>query len=357
VVDEVPTTQHAEKQHAGEPGAGATAAPASAQSLLAVEDLHVEFRLRRGVVNAVAGLSYSIETGETLAIVGESGSGKSVSAHAVLGVLTTPPAYVTNGSVRLRGQELLTLSDAERRLLRGNTIATVAQNSSLNPVFSVGWQVAEPFRIHRGASRREALQHAAELMDRVGIPSAHRRVRDYPHQFSGGMRQRISIAMAMALEPEILIADEPTTALDVTVQAQIMALLKEMQDQTGMALILITHDLGLVSEVADRVVVMYAGRECETGPIEDIFMRPGHPYTAGLMQSIPEVTSKQHRLRPIPGSPPDLMNVPAGCPFHPRCGIADDACTTGPTVLRSIGPARASSCRRTQEMVGGPRDC
>src|SRR5882757_3028442 len=318
--------------------------------VLDVKDLAVEFRLRTGVVHAVAGLSYFLDKGETLAIVGESGSGKSVAAYAVLGILTTPPAFVTGGRVLLQGQDLLAMSENQRRRLRGNEIAMVAQNASLNPVFSVGWQIAEQFRVHRGTPRREALKLAEELMDRVGIPSARQRVNDYPHQFTGGMRQRVAIAMAMALEPAVLIADEPTTALDVTVQAQIMALLAEMQQQTGMGLILITHDLGLVSEAADRLVVMYAGRECETGSVEEVFRKPGHPYTRGLMKSIPHMDRKQARLEPIGGSLADLMNVPTGCPFHPRCPFAEQRCTTEPVKLQEIGPGRMSSCLRVNEI-------
>lgn len=319
--------------------------------LLEVKDLRVEFRLRSGVVPAVVGLSYYINEGETLAIVGESGSGKSVAAHAVLGVLTTPPAFVTGGTARLSGDDLLAMSEPDRRRLRGEKIAMVAQNASLNPVFSVGWQIAEPFRIHRGMSHKSALLRAAELMERVGIPSARQRVNDYPHQFSGGMRQRVSIAMAMALEPVVLIADEPTTALDVTVQAQIMALLAEMQSQTGMGLILITHDLGLVSESADRLVVMYAGRECETGSIEEVFRRPGHPYTLGLMKSIPDIYEKKARLQPISGSPPDLMSVPPGCPFHPRCQFAQPYCSSEAIKLHEIGVGRMSSCHRSAHVL------
>jgi oligopeptide transport system ATP-binding protein len=325
-------------------------AGAVSDHLLQVRDLQVEFRLRTGVVRAVSGLSYSVGQGETLAIVGESGSGKSVAAQAVLGVLASPPAYVTGGTVHLQGRNLLTMSEHERRRLRGDELAMVAQNASLNPVFSVGWQIAELFRVHRGTRRREAMKLAAELMDRVGIPSARQRVDDYPHQFSGGMRQRVAIAMAMALEPAVLIADEPTTALDVTVQAQIMALLAEMQEQSGMALILITHDLGLVSEAADRVVVMYAGRECETGGVEEVFRGPRHPYTRGLLNSIPHLDRKQARLEPIGGIPPDLMNVPPGCPFHPRCPNAQARCRTDAPQLHEIGPGRMSSCHRVDEI-------
>jgi oligopeptide transport system ATP-binding protein len=318
--------------------------------VLEVNDLRVEFHLRKGVVTAVSGLSYSLSRGETLAIVGESGSGKSVAAHAVMGLLPSPPAFISGGTAHLLGNNLLTMTDRELRQVRGERIALVSQASSLNPVFSVGWQIAEPFRVHRGMSRKDAFKEAAELMDRVGIPSAKSRVKDYPHQFSGGQRQRASIAMAMALGPDVLIADEPTTALDVTVQAQIMALLADMQCQTGMGLILITHDLGLVSECADQIVVMYAGRECETGSARDLFTHPQHPYTRGLMRSIPSVKSKNARLEPIGGAPPDIMEIPAGCPFQPRCESAVDRCALDRPELTVLGPGRACACHRVGEL-------
>src|SRR4051794_15121417 len=235
--------------------------------VLEVDDLHVEFRTREGVVNAVNGISYTVDQGETLAILGESGSGKSVSAQAIMGILDTPPAVISGGGIRFQGRDLLTMKPEDQRKVRGPGISMIFQDalSSLNPVYSVGFQIGEMFRAHRGTSRKEAKQRAIELMDRVRIPAAARRVNDYPHQFSGGMRQRVMIAMALALDPRILIADEPTTALDVTVQAQVMDLLKDLQRDTGMGLILITHDLGVVNEVADRVAVMYAGRIVETG--------------------------------------------------------------------------------------------
>ncbi len=332
------------------PGNGSPTRVQDCTPVLEVKDLSVQFRLRLGVVHAVSRLSYSLHSGETLAIVGESGSGKSVGARAVLG-LNPPTAEVTAGAAMLNGEDLLSMKESRRRQLRGEEIAMVAQNSSLNPVFSVGWQIAEAFRVHRGASRREGMARAAELLDRVGIPGAKKRVNDYPYEFSGGMRQRVSIAMAMALDPAVLIADEPTTALDVTVQAQIMALLEEMRRQTGMGLILITHDLGLVSETADRVVVMYCGRACETGAIEEVFTQPGHPYTLGLMSSVPDIYEKVARLKPIVGSPPDLMNVPPGCPFHARCEYAEAVCATRAPVLHEIAPGRQSSCHRSDEIL------
>src|SRR3954463_3399739 len=293
----------------------------TAGPVLQVDDLHVEFRTREGVVNAVNGISYTVDQGETLAILGESGSGKSVSAQAIMGILDSPPAVITGGGIHFQGRDMLTMDAEAQRKIRGPGIAMIFQDalSALNPVYSVGVQIGEMFRAHRGTSKKEAKQRAVELMDRVRIPAAARRVNDYPHQFSGGMRQRVMIAMALALDPRILIADEPTTALDVTVQAQVMDLLKDLQTETGMGLILITHDLGVVNEVADRVAVMYAGRIVERGTVDDVFTDAGHPYTEGLMKSVPQVEAKGGRLQPITGQPPNLSKIPSGCPFHPRC--------------------------------------
>jgi len=300
-----------------------TSAPGGGTStaILEVDDLHVEFRTRSGVVNAVNGISYDLAPGETLAILGESGSGKSVSAQAIMGILDMPPAVIPHGQIFFEGRDLLTLDEEAQRRVRGPGIAMIFQDalSSLNPVYSVGYQIGEMFRAHRGLSKQDARKRAIELMDRVRIPAAAQRVGDYPHQFSGGMRQRVMIAMAIALDPRILIADEPTTALDVTVQAQVMDLLTDLQRDTGMGLILITHDLGVVNEVADNVAVMYAGRIVERGTVDDVFSHPAHPYTDGLMRSIPQVEAKGGRLLPITGQPPNLAAIPAGCPFHPRC--------------------------------------
>lgn len=323
--------------------------------LLEVEDLHVEFRTHRGVVRAVNGISYTLDKCETLAILGESGSGKSVSAQAVMGIIDSPPGFVTQGAVRFQGRDLLRVQERERRAIRGQRIAMVFQDAltALNPVFPVGWQIGEMFRVHRGASRREARRKAIELMERVRIPSAAQRVSDYPHQFSGGMRQRVMIAMALALDPDILIADEPTTALDVTVQAQVMELLAELQAETGMGLILITHDLGVVAGVADRVAVMYAGRIVETGPVRAIYHNPAHPYTQGLMASIPRLDQKGGRLNPISGSPPNLMRIPSGCPFHPRCPYARAVCVTDQPPLHEVEPGRRSACHFFSEVLDG----
>src|SRR5680860_88130 len=326
---------------------------AAGEHLLEVDDLAVEFRTRDGVVHAVDGVSYTLDPGETLAILGESGSGKSVSAQAIMGILDMPPAFVTRGSVRYRGQDLLTMPEERRRKIRGASISMIFQDalSALNPVFPVGWQIAEMFRVHRGDSKAQARAHAIELMDRVQIPLARERVWDYPHQFSGGMRQRVMIAMALALDPDVLIADEPTTALDVTVQAQIMELLAHLQAETGMGLILITHDLGVVAQVADRVAVMYAGRIVETAPINDLYKNPAHPYTEGLIASIPRLEQKGNELTPIKGSPPNLMRVPSGCSFHPRCPYVRDNCRTDEPPLYEVHVDRRSACHYYEEVL------
>jgi oligopeptide transport system ATP-binding protein len=341
--------------------AAAPRGSAGTAPLLEVEDLRVEFRTRAGVVNAVNGISYTVAEGETLAILGESGSGKSVSAQAIMGILDMPPAEITSGSIWFEGRNLLTESPEEQRKVRGPGIAMIFQDalSSLNPVYSVGFQIGEMFRAHRGATRKEAKQKAIELMDRVRIPAAAQRVNDYPHQFSGGMRQRVMIAMAIALDPRILIADEPTTALDVTVQAQVMDLLKDLQRDTGMGLVLITHDLGVVNEVADNVAVMYAGRIVERGTVDDVFANPAHPYTEGLMKSVPQVEAKGGRLQPITGQPPNLASIPSGCPFHPRCPrrrIGAEAapgrdCAGDRPPLRLVVPGREAACHYSEEVL------
>jgi oligopeptide transport system ATP-binding protein len=323
--------------------------------LLEVDDLHVEFRTRRGVVHAVNGVSYTLDERETLAILGESGAGKSVSAHALMGLLDSPPGFITRGSVRFQGRDLLRMQERERRTVRGEQIAMIFQDAltALNPVHSVGWQIAEMYRVHRGASAREARQQAVELMERVRIPSARQRANNYPHQFSGGMRQRVVIAMALALDPDILIADEPTTALDVTVQAQVMDLLAQLQQETGMGLILITHDLSVVAEVADRVAVMYAGRIVETGPVRDVYRHPAHPYTEGLLASIARLDGSGGPLTPIQGAPPNLMRIPSGCPFHPRCPYRRDVCVEHRPPLYEIQERRGSACHFWEEVAGG----
>ncbi|MEU0766985.1 ABC transporter ATP-binding protein [Streptomyces albogriseolus] len=323
--------------------------------LLEVRDLHVEFRTRDGVAKAVNGVTYGVDEGETLAVLGESGSGKSVTAQAVMGILDTPPGRVTGGEVVFQGRDLLTLKEEERRRIRGAEMAMVFQDalSALNPVLTVGDQLAEMFTVHRGMSRKDARAKAVELMDRVRIPAARERVRQYPHQFSGGMRQRIMIAMAIALEPALIIADEPTTALDVTVQAQVMELLAELQREYRMGLILITHDLGVVADVADRIAVMYAGRIVESAPVHDIYKAPAHPYTRGLLDSIPRLDQKGRELYAIKGLPPNLTRIPPGCPFHPRCPLARDVCTTDDPPLYEVSGTRGSACHFWRECLDG----
>ncbi|MEU4012736.1 ABC transporter ATP-binding protein [Streptomyces pseudogriseolus] len=323
--------------------------------LLEVRDLHVEFRTRDGVAKAVNGVTYGVDEGETLAVLGESGSGKSVTAQAVMGILDTPPGRITGGEVVFQGRDLLKLKEEERRRIRGAEMAMVFQDalSALNPVLTVGDQLAEMFTVHRGMSRKDARAKAVELMDRVRIPGARERVRQYPHQFSGGMRQRIMIAMAIALEPALIIADEPTTALDVTVQAQVMELLAELQREYRMGLILITHDLGVVADVADRIAVMYAGRIVESAPVHDIYKAPAHPYTRGLLDSIPRLDHKGRELYAIKGLPPNLTRIPPGCPFHPRCPLARDVCTTDDPPLYEVSGTRGSACHFWRECLDG----
>ncbi|MEV6735719.1 ABC transporter ATP-binding protein [Streptomyces sp. NPDC051104] len=323
--------------------------------LLEVQDLHVEFRTREGIARAVNGVGYSVDAGETLAVLGESGSGKSVTAQAVMGILDTPPGRITGGRVLFQGRDLLTLKEEERRRIRGAGMAMIFQDalSALNPVLTVGDQLGEMFVVHRGMSKKDARARAIELMDRVRIPAARQRVRDYPHQFSGGMRQRIMIAMALALEPALIIADEPTTALDVTVQAQVMDLLAELRREYGMGLVLITHDLGVVADVADRIAVMYAGRIVESAPVHDIYKSPAHPYTRGLLDSIPRLDRKGRRLYAIEGLPPSLTHIPPGCPFHPRCPLARDVCRTDEPPLYEVNEQRGSACHFWRECLHG----
>lgn len=329
--------------------------PDASGPLLQVEDLHVDFHTRDGIAHAINGVDLHVDAGETLAILGESGSGKSVTAQAIMGILDMPPATIPKGRILFRGLDLLTMSDEERRAVRGPDIAMIFQDalSSLNPVFPVGWQIGEMFRVHRGLNRSDARSAAVRLMERVNIPAAKQRVNAYPHQFSGGMRQRIMIAMAIALEPSILIADEPTTALDVTVQAQVMDLLKELREEFGMSLILITHDLGVVADIADRIAVMYAGAIVEAAGVYDLYRRPAHPYTEGLLQSIPRLDIKGEELFAIKGLPPNLMRMPEGCPFHPRCHRVRDVCRVDEPALREVLPGRTSKCHFAEEVLDG----
>ncbi|GLY00924.1 MULTISPECIES: ABC transporter ATP-binding protein [Actinoplanes] len=323
--------------------------------LLEVNDLHVEFRTQYGVAKAVNGANFRLAAGETLAILGESGCGKSVTAQAIMGILDSPPGFITKGQIKYRGVDLLGVAEEQRRKVRANQIAMIFQDalSALNPVYTVGFQLAELFRIHRGMSRKDAKKRAIELLDQVKIPAAKTRVDDYPHQFSGGMRQRVMIAMALALDPEVLIADEPTTALDVTVQAQIMGLLADLQKQRNMGLILITHDMGVVADVADRISVMYAGKVVEEAGVYDIYSRPAHPYTRALLESIPRLDMKGQQLNVIQGLPPALTSIPQGCAFNPRCRFAKDPCRQDPAPpAYAVAPQRTARCHFFREVLG-----
>ena len=324
--------------------------------LLDVDRLEVEFRTRDGVAKALNGVSFSLDQGETLAVLGESGSGKSVTAQAIMGIIDSPPGFVTGGEIRYCGTDILQLSEERRRRIRGPEISMIFQDalSALNPVYPVGWQIAEMFRKHRGMNKSDALDRAGEMMERVQIPAARQRLKAFPHQFSGGMRQRIMIAMAIALDPAVLIADEPTTALDVTVQAQIMQLLKGLQEERKMGLILITHDLGVVADVADKIAVMYAGRIVERADVFNLYGNPGHPYTEGLLESIPRLDQKGQELAAIKGLPPNLTRIPAGCAFNPRCRYAQDVCRVDPPPpLREVGHDRYSACHFAESVLTG----
>ncbi|HEY3559077.1 MAG TPA: ABC transporter ATP-binding protein [Kribbella sp.] len=314
-------------------------------TLLEVSDLTVEFRTARGWSVAVDGVDLSLSPGRTLAVLGESGSGKSATARAIMGVLPAQVGRVGRGRVVLDGQDLLQLPAEQRRTVRGARVGMVFQDalSALNPVLPVGYQIGEGCRVHLGMSRRAARRRALELLELVGIPDAARRIDDYPHQFSGGMRQRVMIATALAADPEILIADEPTTALDVTVQAQVLQLLAKLQADRQMSLMLITHDMGVVAGMADDILVMYAGRVVEQGPADDVFERPAHPYTRALLDSICTADRKGQPLRVISGQPPDLGNLPSGCAFRTRCRQAADVCKTFPPVA-SVSSVHHAAC-------------
>ncbi|MFY1675097.1 ABC transporter ATP-binding protein [Plantactinospora sp. WMMB334] len=327
-------------------------AAADAPAALRVRGLDVTFTGRRGTVPAVRGVDLDIAAGEVLVLLGESGSGKSVTARAVMGLLDGGGVRVRSERTVVAGHDLTRAGPEQVRKLRGRTMSLVFQDalSALNPVLSIGDQLGEVFRLHRGLSRRAARAEAAELLRLVGIPAPDRRVRDYPHQFSGGMRQRILIAMAVALGPRLLIADEPTTALDVTVQAQILQLVDRLRDELGMGVLLITHDLGVAAEIADRVAVMYAGRIVETGTVTEVLDGPAHPYTAALLRSVPDLAQPGDRLRPIPGSPPNLLALPSGCAFHPRCDRATEECVgTRPERRPLAAPGRTAACHHAEE--------
>lgn len=299
------------------------------ESLLEVHDLHVSFDTYQGEVQAVRGVSFDVKKGETVAIVGESGCGKSVTAQSLMRLISTPPSRIKSGAILFRGQDITRFTEKEMQQIRGSEMAMVFQDpmTSLNPTMPVGKQIVEGLIKHHKVSRERAWEWATDTLQMVGIPSPESRMKQYPHQFSGGMRQRVMIAIALSCSPKLLIADEPTTALDVTIEAQIIELMKELQKRLGTAIILITHDLGVVAEIADRVVVMYAGKVVETGTVDEIFYRPRHPYTWGLLQSMPRLDQEKSReLRPIVGTPPELIHPPPGCPFVPRCKYAMKIC-------------------------------
>ena len=318
--------------------------------LLEVADLRVQFNTRDGVVRAVDGISYSLERGQTLGIVGESGSGKSVSCYALLGLIPQPPGEIASGTAMFDGQDLLRLNAGALRRIRGRRIAMIFQDpmTALNPYMSIGAQLMEPLRIHEGVGKSEARARAVEALAAVGIHDGARRLNDYPHQYSGGMRQRVMIAMALIAQPDLIIADEPTTALDVTVQAQILDLIKEIQADFGMAVILITHDLGVVAGTCDEVLVMYAGRILERAGVDTLFKKPRHPYTEALLRSLPTTVGRTEDLYTIPGMPPDLMEPVVTCPFTPRCEHAVDYCHTDPIALQPVAPHHQTACLRVQ---------
>jgi oligopeptide/dipeptide ABC transporter ATP-binding protein len=325
---------------------------APAEAVLQVEDLQTQFFTAIGTVRAVDGVSYELRSGETLGVVGESGCGKSVSALSILRLIANPPGRIVGGAVRFQGTNLLELSEPEMEKIRGNEISMIFQEpmTSLNPLFTVGGQIAEAVALHQGLSRKEAWNRAVEMLRRVYIPEPEKRAHAYPHQLSGGMRQRVMIAMALSCNPKVLIADEPTTALDVTIQAQILDLMRELQETFGTAIILITHDMGVVAENADRVVVMYAGCKVEEASSGELFDNPGHPYTKGLLGSIPHLDEvarsgqRRQRLNEIKGLVPSLFNLPPGCSFAPRCALATDRCREAPPPLEQHRPGHYIAC-------------
>lgn len=318
-------------------------------SVLQVSDLVTSFQIGGTWVNAVDGVSFEVKRGRTLGIVGESGCGKSVTSLSIMRLIPSPPGKISSGKIIFEGQNLLDKSEGEMRKIRGNQISMIFQEpmTSLNPVFTVGDQIGEVYRVHKGASKKEALERSIEMLKQVRISSPETRVHEYPHQLSGGMRQRIMIAMALACKPTLLIADEPTTALDVTIQAQILALMNQLQSEVGMSTVLITHDLGVVAETCDDVVVMYGGRIAEQGSAKEIFSNPKHPYTIGLLDSIPKLGVEQERLRTIPGLVPSLGNFPKGCRFADRCPRVTAECREGLPPLISVGVDHLAACIHT----------
>ena len=328
------------------------------EPVLSIRDLVVEFKTEDGVVHAVDGLTYDVFPGETLGIVGESGSGKSVSTMSILGLIPQPPGRIVSGEAMFKGQNLIGLSKKELRRIRGDEVAMIFQDpmTSLNPVLKVGYQLGEAIKTHYPKEPDGKVKtRVIDLLRLVGVPNPDQRYDQYPHEFSGGMRQRAMIAMSIANSPSLLIADEPTTALDVTIQAQVLEVLKTVQEETSAATILITHDLGIVAEMCDRVIVMYAGRIVEFGDVHTIFRAPRHPYTIGLMDSLPKLTEDEEWLRPIPGSPPSLINRPSGCAFHPRCFLTQGRARCReevPELHASEGAGHSAACHFSEELVG-----
>ena len=324
------------------------------QPLLRVEDLQVSFKTDDSIVRAVRGVSFDVRPGETVGLVGESGSGKSVTNLAMMGLVPKPPGRIDGGQVIYDGKDLLRLGDRELEKIRGRRIAMIFQDpmTALNPLMTVGQQLTEMTRLHLGLGRREANRQAAEMLELVGISGAEKRLRDYPHQFSGGMRQRVMIAMALSCEPDLLIADEPTTALDVTIQAQILDLLRDLQQRRGTSIIMITHDLGVVAEICHRVLVMYAGRVVEKAEVDSLFADPKHPYTQGLLRSLPRFDQSSETLEAIPGQPPDLGHLPPGCSFRERCPAAVESCKSDDPALVALGEQRQVACLVAQEAAG-----
>jgi oligopeptide/dipeptide ABC transporter ATP-binding protein len=328
-------------------------------TLLEVRDLRTHFFTQTGVVKAVDGVSYEIEEGETLSLVGESGCGKSVSALSIMRLIASPPGRTVGGEVIFDGQDLLRLSDAEMRHIRGAKIAMVYQEpmTSLNPVLTIGRQLTESIELHLGMSRSEARREAVRRLEQVGIPDAARRLRQYPHHFSGGMLQRVMIAIALSCNPRLIIADEPTTALDVTIQAQILDLMKQLSREFGVSLLIITHNLGVVARYADRVNIMYAGKIVERGTARDIYRTPGHPYTLGLLNSVPRLDlPRKEKLDPIEGQPPDLTNLPRGCAFRERCRFAVARCAEEAPPLRSVGDGHLSACFVAEDVLSRAKE-
>ncbi len=327
-------------------------------TLLEVQDVRTYFYTQRGVVKAVDGVTWNLKEGETIALVGESGSGKSVSALTVMRLIPDPPGKVVSGKIVFQGQDLLQMSNDEIRHIRGNKIAMIFQEpmTSLNPVLTINRQLTETLELHLKMNKSSARKRAIELLETVGIPDAHRRVDDYPHQFSGGMRQRVMIAMALSCDPKLIIADEPTTALDVTIQAQVLEVVKELSEKFNTSILIITHNLGVVARHAARVNVMYAGHIVESGSARDIYGNPQHPYTLGLLQSVPRLDEpRKSRLVPIEGQPPDLMNLPAGCPFRVRCRFAVDRCAEENPPLMPVGADHWSACWVAAKEGGLPK--